>query len=72
MVAEKQEWLSKLLCRKTRSEQGCQIFLDTIYQNGGKYTKLPLNYQMAIKIPNICKIFQMGIENTNLFNSKAL
>jgi hypothetical protein len=30
-------------------EQGCQIFLDTIYQNGKKYTKLPLNYQMAIK-----------------------
>jgi hypothetical protein len=30
-------------------EQGCQIFLDTIYQNGEKYTKLPLNYQMAIK-----------------------
>jgi hypothetical protein len=22
-------------------EQGCQIFLDTIYQNGRKYTKLP-------------------------------
>jgi hypothetical protein len=29
--------------------QGCQIFLDTIYQNGGNYTKLPLNFQMAIK-----------------------
>jgi hypothetical protein len=24
-------------------KQGCQIFLDTIDQNWGKYTKLPLN-----------------------------
>jgi hypothetical protein len=39
--------------------QGCQIVLDTIYQNGEKYTKLELNYQngykiyqMSIKIPN--------------------
>jgi hypothetical protein len=30
-------------------KQGCQIFLDTVYQNGGKYTKLPQHYQMAIK-----------------------
>jgi hypothetical protein len=29
--------------------QGCQIFLATIYQNGEKHTKLPQNYQMAIK-----------------------
>jgi hypothetical protein len=29
--------------------QGCQIFLDTINQNDEKYTKLTLNYQMAIK-----------------------
>jgi hypothetical protein len=28
--------------------QGCQIFLDAMYQNGGKYIKLPLNYQMAM------------------------
>jgi hypothetical protein len=28
--------------------QGCQIFLDTKYQNGGNYTILPLQYQMAI------------------------
>jgi hypothetical protein len=27
--------------------QGCQIFLDTIYQNEGKYTKLPQNYQLT-------------------------
>jgi hypothetical protein len=29
--------------------QCCQIFLDTIYQNEVKYTKLPQHYQMAIK-----------------------
>jgi hypothetical protein len=29
--------------------QGCQIFCDTIYQNKGIYTKLPLTYQMAMK-----------------------
>jgi hypothetical protein len=29
--------------------QGCQSFLDKIYQNGGKYTKMALNYQMAVK-----------------------
>jgi hypothetical protein len=42
------------ICRKRKNipfplEQGCQIFLYLIYQNGGKYTKLPLNYQRAIK-----------------------
>jgi hypothetical protein len=29
--------------------QGCQIFIDTIYQNVGKCTIFSLNYQMAIK-----------------------
>jgi hypothetical protein len=30
--------------------QGCQIFfIYSRYKNEGKYTKLPLNYQMAIK-----------------------
>jgi hypothetical protein len=32
-----------------RHIQVCQIILYLLYQNGGKYTKLPLNYQMAIK-----------------------
>jgi hypothetical protein len=31
------------------TNQGCQIFLCLIYQNGEKYTKLPLNYLMVIK-----------------------
>jgi hypothetical protein len=34
---------------KMRSEQGCQIFLDTMYQNGVKCTKLPQLYQTALK-----------------------
>jgi hypothetical protein len=29
-------------------KQGCQIYFDTIYQNEGKYTKLPQHYQMAV------------------------
>jgi hypothetical protein len=48
--------LARLVSGKNQSEnrigrqalQGCQIFLNTIFQNGGKLTKLPLNYQMAI------------------------
>jgi hypothetical protein len=55
-------------------DQGSQIFLDTMYQNGEKCTKLPQNYQVIIKytkyiIPNI---FQMGMKYTNIFHSKAL
>jgi hypothetical protein len=45
-------------------EQGCQILVDKIYQNGEKHTKLSLNYRMAIKyttwrkcIPNGHKIY---------------
>jgi hypothetical protein len=46
--------------------QGCQSFLDAIFQNGWKflYTQLPLNYQMNIKytkcpweIPNGHRIY---------------
>jgi hypothetical protein len=29
-------------------DQGCQIFCATMYQNGGNYTKWPLNNEMAI------------------------
>jgi hypothetical protein len=36
-------------CRKKLLRQGCQIFLDTTYQNEGKYTKLLQHYSMAIK-----------------------
>jgi hypothetical protein len=42
--------ISECNCNKLSSvNQDCQIFLDTINQKGGKYTKLPLNNQMAIK-----------------------
>jgi hypothetical protein len=40
--------------------QGCQIFLDTTYQNEKKYTNLPQN------IPNVHKIHQMAIKYTNI------
>jgi hypothetical protein len=46
--------------------QGCQVFLDTIYQHGEKYTKLPLNYQMAKNITNGRKLFQMAINIATL------
>jgi hypothetical protein len=29
--------------------QGCQIIINTIYQNEGKYTKLPQHYQKCTK-----------------------
>jgi hypothetical protein len=46
--------------RETSDDQGCQIFLDTMYQKGGKWTKLSLNYQKAITVPNVQNIFQMA------------
>jgi hypothetical protein len=60
------------------SEQGCQIFLDTLYQNGENYTKLPQNYQMTLQckkqmaiiysyIPNGHNIFLLGIKCSNFF-----
>jgi hypothetical protein len=36
-------------CCHNIDKQGCQIFLVTIYQNEGKYTKLSQHYQMAKK-----------------------
>jgi hypothetical protein len=42
--------------RNTRQARGCQIFLDTKYQNGGKYTKLPQN------IANVHKIYQVAVK----------
>jgi hypothetical protein len=35
--------------------QGCQSFVDKIYQNGGKYTKLSIN-----QLPNCHKMYQMA------------
>jgi hypothetical protein len=44
----------------------------TIPKRDKKYTKLPQNYPMTIKIPNGNNIFQVAIEYTKLFDSKAL
>jgi hypothetical protein len=38
----------------------------------GEYTKLPLNYQMAINIPNNGNISQMDKKYADIFHSKAL
>jgi hypothetical protein len=38
--------------------QGCQIFVGTLYQNGGKYTKSPQN------IPCDQKMYLMGVKYT--------
>jgi hypothetical protein len=48
-------------------------FFDTIYQKGEIYTKLPLNYQLALKIPNGPKVFPMTKKkHSNILHSKAL
>jgi hypothetical protein len=44
----------KKALRVSGAKQGCQIFLGTIYQKGGKYTKVPQN------MPNVHKIYQMA------------
>jgi hypothetical protein len=56
----------------TCTRQGCQIFLDTIYQNMGKYTKLPQLYQIALEFTKWPQTFQIFIKYTNIFHSKAL
>jgi hypothetical protein len=67
-------------------KQGCQIFLDTIYQNRKKCTKRTQNvpkehkmYQKNTKctkwsqnVPKVCKIFQMAIKYINIFQSRVL
>jgi hypothetical protein len=51
---------------------GLPDFFDKMYQNGGKYTKLPLNYQMAIKYTKWPKKFLMAIKFANIFHRKTL
>jgi hypothetical protein len=41
--------LASFLVSHGNHNQGCQIYLDTIYQNGGKFTKLPEHYQMVVR-----------------------
>jgi hypothetical protein len=53
-------------CRR----QGCQIFVNELYQNGGKYTKLPLNDPMA-KIYPMAEIYSKWTQNTpTSFNAR--
>jgi hypothetical protein len=49
-----------------RAVQGCQIFLDTTYQNEEKFAKLSQN------IPHSPKIDQSTIKYTNILHCKTL
>jgi hypothetical protein len=63
-LAENENW------REEAEQQDCQIFLDTIYQNGLKCTKLPQHYKIVTTHGR--KIFLTAIKFTNIFHSKAL
>jgi hypothetical protein len=43
------KYINEFFIFKARWQQGCQFFYDTISQNGGNSTKLPLNYQITIR-----------------------
>jgi hypothetical protein len=45
-------------------KHGCQIFLDTIYQNEGKYTNFNLITKWPYNIPNGHTIYLMAIQYT--------
>jgi hypothetical protein len=60
------------LSGKSNFHQSCQIFLYTMYQNGGKYTKVPQITKGPYNVPNGRNTFQMAKEHTNLFHFKAL
>jgi hypothetical protein len=54
-------------------KQGCQIFLDTMYQTEEKYTQMTTKYTKGPKsIANGRKVFQVAINNDNVFHTKAL
>jgi hypothetical protein len=53
--------------------QGCQIFLDTTYQNEKNIPKYHKNIPKYHKnIPNVRKIYKMCIKYTNIFACKTL
>jgi hypothetical protein len=56
--------------------QGCQIFVDEIYQNGEKYFKLTnghkLHPMVQLYLPNDPNIFLMVLNFTNIFHCKKL
>jgi hypothetical protein len=46
-----------------RHEQGCQIFIGTKYQNGGKIYQIAIHYtKWSQNIPNGRKIDQMAVK----------
>jgi hypothetical protein len=53
-------------------QKGCQIFLDTIFQNGEKLPNAHNITNSTSSIPNGLKTFQRTIKYTNIFHSKAL
>jgi hypothetical protein len=69
-------WLSEAFKVVKIENWTCQIFLDTIYQNGEKYTKLLQNSQIPKTIPNGCEILQGTIKDTyihtNIFHFEAV
>jgi hypothetical protein len=71
IFGNKRKSLWNKMCSSLRQRfvQGCQIFLDTIYQNGQTY-KLPLNDKLIIW--NGRNAFQSPIEYINYFHSQAL
>jgi hypothetical protein len=50
------------------ADKGCQIFIDTIHQNGEKLTKLPLNQQNGHKIYQLSVIFSISRLSKNYQN----
>jgi hypothetical protein len=59
---------------QTKTNQGCQIYLGTIYQNEGRFVNWPYTIPdgQLIHIPNGRKIDQVSIKYTNTFDCKAL
>jgi hypothetical protein len=57
--------------RRTWVNQGCQIFLETTYQNGKNIPNDHKMYQTAIKYTICPKNRQNGHKNTNSFHCKT-
>jgi hypothetical protein len=55
-----------------KSDQGCQIFREKIYQTRENIPDDHKIFQRSIKIPNCRKIDQMAINCTSIFNWKSL
>jgi hypothetical protein len=59
--------------RFQRQLQGCQIFLGTRYQHGGKIYQITTKYtKCSQNIPNGHKLYIIAINRPNIFHCKAL